>query len=411
MGYWKNRQIEEFDRGFKYTGEKFVCYDCIGNDYIKDYIKENATQTFCSYCKRNENKNISIHLDELLEIIMDGVKSEYDDPKNCMGWVSSEGGWLGAKTYDNFDILDIYEAELEIENNKLIEDIRESIISDEWCEENPYGPREYEEHISDWNKFCEIIKHKMRFTFLVKHLSREESFETINENLVIKKNIKIQVNNIIKVLFYITENLNEIGIVREIEEGSIFYRGRTHDFYQGYKKAIDLGTAPVEAAINSNRMSPAGIPMFYGSLDTDTVYEEMRKDNNPYISIGKFIALVPLHIIDFSELPPMPTVFNPETRYLRQPIMFFNEFAEDISKSVSKDRKEHIEYVPTQVITEYFRYIFKYYDNKIDGIFYKSACENGGVCCVLFMENQDCTDNKIEKDKKLFLSEAFVQKY
>ena len=385
--------------------------DCIGNDYIKSYIKENAVEKYCSYCDRKEDINISVSLEEVLEIIIDGIKSEYDDPKNCMFWENREGGWQGAKAYDSFDILDIYGAELDIENDKLLEDIRESMIDEEWCKKNPYGPRDYEMYMSDWNKFCEIVKHKIRYTFLIKHLNREESYETSNKALVVKKNIDTTINEISQILFYIEDNIKEIEIVKEIKEGSIFYRGRTHSSSEGYKNAVNLGTSPVEATIYSNRMSPAGIPMFYGGLNTSTVFEEMKKDDKPYITIGKFIGLIPFHIIDFTELPPIPTVFNPETRYLRQPIMFFEEFTKDLSKPVTKDSGEHIEYVPTQVITEYFRYLFNYYDKNIDGIFYKSACKDDGICCVLFLENEDCTNDESEKGKKLLLTQATVQSY
>jgi len=409
MGYWKQKQIEEFDRGFKYLGEKFVCDDCIGNDYIKNYIKEYASHKFCSYCDRNEDINISVHLEEVLEIIMDGIKAEYDDPRNCMGF---EGGWQGAKTYDTFDLMDIYGYELGIEDDKLREDIIDSMIDDEWCEISPYSQRENEMYFSNWAEFCEIVKHKMRYMFLIKQLNRREIFKTSNETLIIQKKVNPTINDFSEILFYIEDNIKEIDIIKEIEEGSIFYRGRTHGADERYYNASDIGTPPIGAAIYSNRMSPAGIPMFYGGMDIDTVYEEMKKDNKPCVTIGNFISIVPFTIIDFTKLPPIPTVFNPDTRHLRQPLMFFEDFIKDLSKPVTKDGREHIEYIPTQIITEYIRHIFKHYDdNNIDGIFYPSACKVGGICCVLFLENKDCTDNKSEKNKKLLLTHTSVRKY
>jgi hypothetical protein len=56
-----------------------------------------------------------------------------------------------------------------------------------------------------------------------------------------------------------------------------------------------------------------------------------------------------------------------------------------------KDGREHIDYVPTQVVTEYFRHVFKDGDGQpVKGILYPSARQDGGVCCVLFFEADQC---------------------
>jgi len=57
------------------------------------------------------------------------------------------------------------------------------------------------------------------------------------------------------------------------------------------------------------------------------------------------------------------------------------------------DGYEHIEYVPTQVVTEYFRYVVpEIAIYKIDGIVYPSAKEGGKNCCVLFFDNDECKE-------------------
>ena len=188
-----------------------------------------------------------------------------------------------------------------------------------------------------------------------------------------------------------------------IKKDSIIYRGRTHDSKKFFKNVAELGPPPEEESLISNRMSPAGIPMFYGAMDTKAVCEEMRNDNQSYVTIGKFLTLKSLRVIDFSKLPPVPSLFDPVYRHLRTSLMFFTDFVSELSKTIKKGDRKHIEYIPTQVITEYFRYIFKDYDDKnIDGILYPSSCAKEGICCVLFIEKKDCTDKKTEKDKVLF---------
>lgn len=40
-------------------------------------------------------------------------------------------------------------------------------------------------------------------------------------------------------------------------------------------------------------------------------------------------------------------------------MIFLDRFAHEVSKPVAPDALEHIEYVPTQIVTEYFRHAFE----------------------------------------------------
>ena len=60
------------------------------------------------------------------------------------------------------------------------------------------------------------------------------------------------------------------------------------------------------------------------------------------------------------------------------------KFAEDIARPI--DDFPNIEYIPTQIVTEYFRHVFLTKDNKkLDGIVYSSAKNPTGKCVALFM--------------------------
>lgn len=69
------------------------------------------------------------------------------------------------------------------------------------------------------------------------------------------------------------------------------------------------------------------------------------------------------------------------------PKNYFYSFLEDFSKPIGKDGKEHIDYVPTQIVTEYFRRIFTICDiNTLEGIAYKSF-RNGKKYVLIFKKN------------------------
>ena len=175
------------------------------------------------------------------------------------------------------------------------------------------------------------------------------------------------------------------------------YRVRIHNEEESPDTASSLGTVPIDKAIYSNRMSPAGIPMFYGALDPDTALKETLNriaDTDKVASIATFITLKEINVLDLTELPNVPSLFDQNNGHMRSALKFMHNFVADISKPIAKDGMEHIDYVPTQVFTEYIRYQYVTTDgDNMLGIIYPSAKQEGGKSIVLFFENQYCCDD------------------
>ncbi len=75
-------------------------------------------------------------------------------------------------------------------------------------------------------------------------------------------------------------------------------------------------------------------------------------------------------------------------------LAFLRAFAYDLTRPVDKDQREHVEYVPSQVVTEYFRFRFRDHGgHPVCGILYPSAALDGGRSCVLFAGHEDFTDD------------------
>ncbi|TAJ11903.1 RES domain-containing protein [Patescibacteria group bacterium] len=160
--------------------------------------------------------------------------------------------------------------------------------------------------------------------------------------------------------------------------------------------AAEIGSPPEEFAVQSNRMSPAGVPMFYGAFELETAKAETldpAQHAGQTMSIGTFRALRDLRLLDLAELPDLPSVFDMENHYLIHPLRFLHAFAEDLAKPIARDGREHIEYVPTQIVTEYFRRVFQGAAKaQLDGLIYRSARQAGGKAFVLFCENAQCVE-------------------
>jgi hypothetical protein len=69
---------------------------------------------------------------------------------------------------------------------------------------------------------------------------------------------------------------------------------------------------------------------------------------------------------------------------------FLHKFINDLVAPVSKDGREHVDYVPTQIVSEYFRYKFKSEKGSgIKGIKYPSVKDSGGTNLAVFSSNND----------------------
>jgi hypothetical protein len=212
----------------------------------------------------------------------------------------------------------------------------------------------------------------------------------------------------------------EIKMISVLDTGCKIFRARIHDKGINYTTAKKMGTVPVKKAKYSNRMSPAGIPMFYGSFQPDTAFKEIvgisRKKRGKIVSVATFKTLEKLRVLDLCNLPEVPSLFDPNGRHLRSSLIFMRDFKEEFRKPIRKNMLENIEYVPTQVFTEYIRH--KYTDiegNPIEGIIYPSSRNPGGISCVLFVLNEQCVDKhtikkkgseEISKNAYLFLEEV-----
>jgi len=79
----------------------------------------------------------------------------------------------------------------------------------------------------------------------------------------------------------------------------------------------------------------------------------------------------------------------------RPVIRFLHEFGERVSEPVNtpaRSEQEVVSYVPTQIVSEYFRTIFGRDYPPVLGLVYQSARREGGVSCVLFVSRDGCLD-------------------
>jgi len=139
-------------------------------------------------------------------------------------------------------------------------------------------------------------------------------------------------------------------------------------------------------------MSPAGVVMFYGSDHPKTAQLEIDDDPKLGIVVGTFRTMREAHVLDLTLLPRRLGFFEQQSdssEINRYALAFLHSFVESVAAKVEPGSREHIDYVPTQVVTEWFRTVFHFGKSSLDGIIYPSTQNPGGHSVVLFANRYD----------------------
>lgn len=340
--------------------DEFVCADCFDDEGLQAFVEGAATECKCSFCGAEDEEPIAAPVEEVADYINDCLYAEYDDAANCLPYDSSEGGYLGV-TWNTWELLaDEVELSLPNDDGSLFDAICSAVDDNAWCERNPFSLNNVQEAKYSWELFSRVVKHQRRFFFL-------DSVDEHDEVLSPKE-----------LLETILDYAGKAGLLVSHESGALkVYRARHQDPGEQHTSPRDLGPPPVEKAKQSNRMSPAGIVMCYASDTAETALRETALINGPgTYAIGAFTASRATVILDLADLPLIPSIFEEVSDTLeyhpRKVLQFLHAVSRELSQPVPRDGREHIDYVPTQVVTEFVRC----QEEPIDGIRYSSAVDD-----------------------------------
>jgi len=382
VGYWSDRAIELMEQRLQLDGidGRRVCSDCFSDEHIARFIQDNAKGNACDYCNRKERKAIAADLSDVLEFMLPQIELEYD----CADQALPDDPETGERMFpeDEFDARELLETyvELELPNDhacELMKDIAGALPDQQWCRRDPLAASPDEAIVTSWEAFKRVIKHKRRFFFL-QHRDRElERDMSWGEAAY----------GIPELLERIAEFTQRFGMIQTLAEGSKFVRAQWMGEGEHAFDAARMGPPPYAKAMMPNRMSPVGVPMFYGAAEASTALAEIATEPG-HFALGTFATARAIFIVDFSRLPDVPSLFDPELAPSRSIAMFMHEFMRDFQKPIDRQAGPHLEYLPTQVITEYFRTIVSEGRHPIEGLAYSST-KDGKLAIVLFAENCD----------------------
>lgn len=144
--------------------------------------------------------------------------------------------------------------------------------------------------------------------------------------------------------------------------------------------------APPSGLATAGRMNPPGISYLYCALERETALGELAPTPPTVLVAARFSLRSDVRVLNLCDLPPAPSVFDIARNDALEWLGFLRSFAREISKPVRKDGSEHVDYVPSQVVCEWFAQVYR--DGRgrapLDGVLYPSAVVPGGQNLVLF---------------------------
>lgn len=376
MSFTKNVLMREAERRGHSSRARFVCGKCVNDYALAKVVEDNADRTQCDFCEERRETAFAASLLPVIEHMAECISQDYTHPANELPYETREGGFQGT-VLDAWDLL--ANVHFEVESEDLFEEVVDAFSDQEWCERDYFSLSPFQRLRHGWEDFKQVVKHQRRFTFWSMEGHKSE-FDP--DDMPVGKMLAV-----------LGDFISETDLVRPVPQRSAIWRVRVHNEDVCLAHDHELSPPPVAEARQANRMSPAGVVMFYGAEDFETaLLETVHADRaaNKWVTGAIFRAVREMRVLDLVDLPEIPSYFDMAASDRRLALLFLHHFARDLAQPVARDGRQHIEYVPTQAFTEYVRFELKARDDaSVDGIRYPSSV-NGRSCYVLFCTQAEC---------------------
>ena len=349
--------------------DSFVCARCVADEYLAHIVDSNAESNHCDYCGLQSKTSNAAPVDVIGKLIHGAIFEKYANAQDLnLPW---DGGWILSET----EISDIVEEFNPGWSDSFGEAILDSLDACSYWVKHADGDWMQSGLASDltgsWHNFRRFVLERCRFLFLSE---LESEYEPTQPN-------DVPVRHMLDALGQIAATQ---PLVSTLPKGTSLYRVRSAQPGEHFSTFRDLSLPPRDIS-SSARMNPCGIPLFYTALEPHTAVRETIFRRQQRYFQAQFSTTRELNVLDLASRLPLPSIFDPALRRERHIIAFLNAFIDDIKRPIMKDDKEHIEYIPTQIVSEYFRVRFRDSNSELlDGLSYPSSQNDGGSNLVLF---------------------------
>lgn len=302
--------------------------------------------------------------------IAHALYSHFADPASA-GLPRDDGDWVGGEaityTLDALDSLPLSGHE------EFVDDVAGAFSNTAWypCA-NGYWLDDHR-HVElgyAWEGFVDAVKTRTRYFF---H-QPAPAVDDIDHRRQLSP---------LELLNWIGKVARDLGLVRPIPASTALVRVRMCRPGEEFNTFEKVGPPPGSLA-GAGRMNPAGIPYLYTALDSQTALAEVVPRPPCRAAIATLRLRTEVRILDLTALPDTPSIFDENRADQREALLFLGSFVHAITQPILKDGREHIDYVPSQVVSEYFSQVHPVDGVRLAGIVYPSAVRSGGKNAVLF---------------------------
>jgi hypothetical protein len=353
-----------------------VCLDCLHDAGLKKTFHRSETKATaqCSFCQQADIQTVEAL--EIQNLIKGRCLSDKVEAVQELSYCTAEGGYLG-RTYEPHDVLEL--AMMAV-GDKFYQAMEERLdVGNLFCDrDHNLLPPETQWRYG-WAGFVQTVKHGSRFFFeAANDEPADYDPDEISPGDFLRHNIPLGVQR--------------LNAVKTLPAGTEVFRCRITSPSEPVTEFSHIGPPPSSDSIGSNRFSPPGIAMFYAGETPDISATEIgwistTATPSKVLHTGKFRTLSDLKILDLTHLAYPAGEFDPDWIEAYHIAAFFKEFIADLTAPIQDNRK-HLDYVPTQIICEYFRIhgaTIAETHHKLDGIKYPSS-HDGTPCYVFFWD-------------------------
>ncbi len=376
-----------FDDDYSERGyvDGFICVSHVKDPHLLERLAhERKPDQACVLCESLICDSLAVAAEEIAQRVDELIGAFNVRAVDILPYDGREGGYQGP-TADIDDVLGdlgVWEA-FEPDIADLALDLIRNAYADEpltWVSSSADPDTLH----WDWELFADTVKHSTRLVFRPKSTGQPGA------------------THVIDFLTRITDAYLDSGyLLRYWEKGTSIFRGRMVENFDPPRAkkwdASTLGPPPAELA-KANAMSPAGISLFYGSLDPQTAIAEIAQSSiHSHAVVGEFRLSTGIHIFDLTNIEDARHINGSmfDDKHRNRVIMrnFLADFIRQVTMPVIPDGREHYEYAPTQVLTEFLRSTTT---TAMVGIAFPSSIKPSGTNVVLFYDHSDVTDQPVE---------------
>jgi hypothetical protein len=354
-----------------------VCPDCFGAAGLQRRIKEVRPSFPDAPCDFHPSKK-GVPISAVAKIVDPVFRNQYTFGDYHPLYDEFNGDDLSGTLYDL----------TEADDHRVVTALAEALIKDDdywppdgedafYITDGFYVKNDavYEEHSQTWRHFRREILHAQRFFSQNALGSLHEIFDGLH-------------------LLRDDSNSPAVYVLEPGDEAVQIYRARKANSIGEREQIVQdpasqLGPPP-EKLRRAGRMNPSGILAFYGAFDLDTCVAELRPAVGETVISAKFKLTRPILVLDTTKFSGRPKAINifASTHVTRLRLWkFMTTFMNEIARPCLPG-DEHLDYVPTQVVSEYLTHLHKIKrgekEGTIDAIIYRSAQNGNGKNIAIF---------------------------